>query len=83
MKRSDLIDLESIIMKEVVRRRQLGGYSPDADGILLLSETLMRLLQHTIETYNNPLPDVELQIKQVRVQNDLEDVQNSRRKKKN
>jgi len=38
-------------MKEVVKRRNLGGYSPDAEGILLIAEIVMRILQHTIETY--------------------------------
>ncbi len=54
MKRSDLMELEKTVMDEVVRRRRLGGYSPDAEGILLLAEVLMRLLQHTIETTTDP-----------------------------
>lgn len=51
MKRSDLIELEKIMMKEVVKRRQLGGYSPDAEGILTISETVMRMLQYMIDEY--------------------------------
>lgn len=51
MKRSDLQMLEAQLMKEVVKRRSLGGYSPDAEGILLIAEATMRILQHMIETY--------------------------------
>lgn len=51
MKRSDLQDIEDQLMKEVVKRKGLGGYSPDADGILLIATALMRLVQHTIDTY--------------------------------
>lgn len=51
MKRSDLQSLEKDVMKEVVKRRSLGGYSPDAEGILLLAETVMRLLQHIIDEF--------------------------------
>ena len=58
MKRSDLQGLEGLLMKEVVKRRGLGGYSPDADGILLIAETVMRLLQHTID---NTLSDEEME----------------------
>ena len=51
MKKNDLKDLEGLIMKEVVKRRALGGYSVEADGILVLCETMLRVLQHIIETY--------------------------------
>ncbi len=51
MKRSDLLELEKTMMKEVVKRRQLGGYSADAEGILVVCETMMRLLQHLIDDY--------------------------------
>lgn len=54
MKRSDLESLEALLMKEVVKRRQLGGYSMEAEGILLLSEATLRILQHMIETYPEP-----------------------------
>ena len=54
MRRSDLETLEATIMKEVVKRRQLGGYSADAEGILTLAEAILRLLQHLIETYPEP-----------------------------
>ena len=49
MKRSDLMDMERAMTAEVVRRRQLGGYSQDAEGILLICETLMRLLQYNVD----------------------------------
>lgn len=49
MKRSDLLELEKTMMKEVVKRRALGGYSADAEGILVVCETLMRLLQYVID----------------------------------
>ena len=54
MKRTDLLELEKTMMKEVVKRRALGGYSADAEGILILSETLMRLLQHIIDDMSPP-----------------------------
>ncbi len=49
MKLSALIELEKIIVEEVVRRRKLGGYSQDADGILLISEVVMKILNHIID----------------------------------
>jgi len=54
MNRTDLLELEKTMMKEVVKRRALGGYSADAEGILILSETLMRLLQHIIDDMSPP-----------------------------
>lgn len=51
MKRADLVALEGVLMKEVVKRRQLGGYSADAEGILTIAEASLRILQHLIETY--------------------------------
>lgn len=54
MRKHDLETLEATIMKEVVKRRQLGGYSAEAEGILTLAETTLRILQHMIETYPEP-----------------------------
>lgn len=54
MKRSDLVELEKAIMEEVVTRRRLGGYSQDAGGILLIAETLMRILTHIIDEMAPP-----------------------------
>lgn len=49
MKRHDLVRLETDLMAETVKRRSLGGYSTEAAGILLLCETMMRVLQHLLE----------------------------------
>lgn len=38
--------LEATVMEEVVKRRKLGGYSADAEGILLLAETVLKMIQH-------------------------------------
>jgi len=46
MKRLDLLVLEEPLAKEVERRRGLGGYSQDAEGILLIGETLLKVLQY-------------------------------------
>lgn len=54
MKRSDLMELEKGMMKEVVKRRSLGGYSQDADGILLIAETVMKILTHIIDDMAPP-----------------------------
>ncbi len=51
MKRTDLQALEGTIMKEVVKRRALGGYSVEAEGVLTLCETMLRVLQHLIEEF--------------------------------
>jgi len=51
MKLAALIDLEKVIMQEVVKRRQLGGYNSEAESVLLLSETLMKIVHHLIEEY--------------------------------
>ena len=51
MKKDDLLAVEAMLMDEVVRRRKLGGYSMEAEGILILSEAMLRLTQHLVETY--------------------------------
>lgn len=51
MKKEDLQDLEATMMKEVVRRRALGGYSTEAEGIMTLCEVLLRVVQHMVEEY--------------------------------
>jgi len=55
MKRLDLLVLEEPLAKETERRRGLGGYSQDADGILLLCETLLKLLQYVQFVANESL----------------------------
>jgi len=51
MKRSDLQDLEEELMKEWAKRKGLGGYSQDAEGLLLITRAMVRLLRHMIDTY--------------------------------
>lgn len=49
MTKKDLIELEDRIMAEVVKRRQLGGYSADAEGLLLLAEAMLKIVGHLRE----------------------------------
>ena len=49
MKRLDLLRLTETMEMETQRRRSLGGYSQDADGILLICETLTALLEHVVD----------------------------------
>lgn len=49
MKLANLVELEKQIMEEVVRRRKLGGYSMEAEGILLMGEVLLKVIGHLIE----------------------------------
>lgn len=51
MKLPALLELEKVLMKEVVKRRGLGGYSADADGILFLTESLFKLTQHLVDEF--------------------------------
>ena len=37
---------EKILIDEVVKRRKLGGYSMEAEGILLLAESILAIVQH-------------------------------------
>ena len=46
MTRDDLEKLEAVLMEEVVKRRKLGGYSMEAEGILKLSESCLAIVQH-------------------------------------
>jgi hypothetical protein len=46
MTRADLIELEKTLMAEVVKRRSLGGYSAEAEGLMLHAEALLRIVQH-------------------------------------
>lgn len=56
MKKADLEKLEATVMAEVVKRRQLGGYSVEAEGLLIFGEALMRLMQHTLENTPDDKP---------------------------
>lgn len=49
MNRQDLDELEKRIMAEVVRRRKLGGYSQDAEGLLILCESMLQIIMHLKE----------------------------------
>lgn len=50
MQRDDVLEWEKRMMEEVVKRRKLGGYSVDAEGILKLCELNLALLQHLKDT---------------------------------
>ena len=52
MKLAALIDMEKVVMKEVVRRRSLGGYNSEAESLLVLSEVILNITRHIIEEYN-------------------------------
>ncbi len=45
----DLADLEKQMMKEVVKRRSLGGFDANAETILLLCEWIFKLTGHIID----------------------------------
>lgn len=49
MIKPDLDELEKQVMKEVVRRRGLGGYSTEAEGLLMDSEFLLKIVCHLVE----------------------------------
>ncbi len=46
MTRDELERTEKILIDEVVKRRKLGGYSMEAEGILLLAESILAIIQH-------------------------------------
>ncbi len=45
MDRMRRMELEQNLMSEIVRRRALGEYNPDAKSILLIMETLYELVR--------------------------------------
>lgn len=51
MKIEKLAELEKQVMEEVVRRRKLGGYSMEAEGMLLFGEALLKLIGHLIDEH--------------------------------
>lgn len=56
MKIDKLAELEKQVMEEVVRRRKLGGYSMEAEGILLFGESLLKVIGHLIDEHDtNPV----------------------------
>lgn len=54
MKRDDLEVMEDKLLREIARRRNLGGYSPEAPAMLMLCETLFELVRHTREKMPAP-----------------------------
>ncbi len=48
---TELALLEGQIEHEVKRRQNLGGYSTDADSILMITQTLHKLIQHLMEEF--------------------------------
>ena len=57
MKIEKLAELEKQVMEEVVRRRKLGGYSTDAEAILLFAESLLKVIGHLIDEHETPAND--------------------------
>lgn len=49
MTRDDLDELEKALMKLVVSRRQLGGFDVNAEAILIVSESLLKITSHLRE----------------------------------
>ena len=54
MKRDDLQALTKEVMKELVRRRALGGYSTEAEGLLYLYEAMFKVLLHLEDQLPRP-----------------------------
>lgn len=51
MKKEELEELEQILHDEYSRRRKLGGYSAEAEGLLILSEALFKITCHLNDNY--------------------------------
>lgn len=49
MTKKELNELADSLEKEAKRRRALGGYSTDADTLMLLSESLCKIAAHLSE----------------------------------
>ena len=49
MIKKELDELEKEVMKEVVKRRSLGGYSTEAEGLLIDSEIILKVVRHLVE----------------------------------
>lgn len=56
MNRKEAEELEAKLIAEIVRRRPLGGYSPEAPGILLGLEVLYEVVRHIRERAPEPPP---------------------------
>lgn len=49
MSRADLEELEAALMELVVQRRQLGGFDVNAEAILKLAESQLKIMRHLLE----------------------------------
>ena len=49
MIKKELDELEKEVMKEVVKRRGLGGFDANAETILLLTEWMLKIIRHMNE----------------------------------
>jgi hypothetical protein len=49
MIKKEIDELEKEVMKEVVKRRGLGGYDTNAETILLLTEWMLKIIRHMNE----------------------------------
>jgi hypothetical protein len=54
LSREKLEEYEKVLQKEIVHRRQLGGYSPDANTLQTLCEMLYELLRDARERRPQP-----------------------------
>lgn len=59
MKLTSLKDIEKVVMKEVVRRRSLGGYNSEAESLLILSEVVLDIVRHLVDEYPEKEPAKE------------------------
>ena len=49
MLKKELEELEKEVMKEVVKRRSLGGYSTEAEGLMLDGEFFLKIVRHLVD----------------------------------
>lgn len=54
MTRADLIELETRLRAEVVKRGNLGGYNSEAECLMFLSEAMYKIVQHLREKAPKP-----------------------------
>lgn len=59
MNRKEAEELEDRLLREVARRRNLGGYSPDAPAMLMLCEVMYEIVRHLKERMPKPSPKKE------------------------
>lgn len=49
MTREELEKWKDILVKEELRRRNLGGYSVEAEGLIILTAALLKVVQFLLE----------------------------------